>query len=137
MYSEIEQKLIDLAAKYSEDKIDFVWDLSDGLKNVSDETLELAYELLLRTEIKLEEKDKKVIIRNGYNSFCDYKSSTSDLLEETRNSSTKTKPLSTSYSVGIACSLNRVCENCHYKKCPKHVVGYIYYLMVKGKFVEL
>ena len=70
MYSEVEQKLIDLSEKIKKQELDFDWDLEEGLRNVSDQSLELAYEFLSRAEFSLSEKDEKIIITNNIVNLC-------------------------------------------------------------------
>lgn len=63
-------------------ELDFDWDLEEGLRNVSDQSLELAYEFLSRAEFSLSEKDEKIIITNNIVNLCNNTLTTDVLLKD-------------------------------------------------------
>ena len=133
--SNISEKLIELSKSIKIQEIDFEWEQSDGLRYVADESLELAYEILKRAEISLQiEKEKIKIINNIYN-ICNKEISTKELIEEIKQNKNIDKK-NTDFIVKKELTINRICYKCNYQKCPKHLVGYIYYLINKGLLEE-
>ena len=137
-YSEIEDKLLKLAETYDKkQKIDFIWEQKSGLRYVSDKSLELVYEILTNLEISLEEKEGKIKIKNNLMAVCDFKRTTEELIENIRNNKEEiiTKN-ATMFTVDKKLTINRICKDCKFQKCPKHIAGYILYLIDRGELRE-
>lgn len=121
-------------------KIDFKWEEKDGLNHVSDESLELAYELLKFGHISLDyDKDnRKIIIENNIIDLCNNKKTTDESLREVRENWYRYyNNQIDKFKIKDTTSINNICYGCEYQKCPKHLVGYIYYLLCKNELKDV
>ncbi len=135
---DIATKLIELGESYeNKQELDFEWEQKNGLRYVSDESLELVYEILVNMQISLENKDTKVVIKNNLMNVCDFKTTTKELIEKIKNNKqevTLEKP--GIFTIDKRLTVNRICINCKFQRCPKHIAGYILYLIDKGQLKE-
>lgn len=127
------EKLKILSLKYKDsEELKFNFDAKNGLRYVSDESLELALILLENTEIDLECRKinniDRVIIKNKYVSLCNYNDSTSDLKEKLKSNLNNYTQKNMGEYVGYT-ELDYICTDCKYQKCPKYLAGYLVYLM--------
>src|SRR5699024_2463786 len=85
----IEEKLIDLSSNMKKQKVDFVWKQKNGLRYVSDKSLELVYELLKmqKDNLWIECVDDKIIFHNQFINFCNINKTSQELLLEVQNTS--------------------------------------------------
>lgn len=132
MKKTIEDKLMRLSRIYNKkEPVEFEWNLQNGLRYVSDQSLELAYEILKKADISLKKEDDKIHIINNIVNLCNYQYTTDTLLKELLNNNLLKKD-KTVLEVYDTNEINQVCYKCKFQKCPKHLAGYIYYLMKKG-----
>ena len=135
---DIETKLIELGDSLkNKQQLEFEWNQKNGLRYVSDESLELVYEILVNVKLSLSLKEDKVIISNNMVSLCNYKYTTEDLIEQIRKDKKQLilDKLAT-YTVEKDLTVNRVCLDCKFQRCPKHIAGYILYLINKNQLKE-
>ena len=139
----IEEKILEFAETVKKQKYDFEWTANNGLNFVSDESLEIAYEILNNSEIKLEVKDGKTFIYSRIAPICermkkDLTSETLLKLLKKKDSSIilgKEKELLPFNTYGF--TIDTVCYNCKCQRCPKLIAGYIYYLICNGTIKEI
>ena len=136
--NDIEKKLIELNNSYSnKQKLDFEWKQKNGLRYVSDKSLELAYEMLVNAKISLSMGDNEVVITNNMNNFCDKKYTTEELIEQIKtNKKEVISNKSGRFTIDKDLTVNRICFDCKFQKCPKHLTGYILYLINKNQLKE-
>lgn len=133
MKKTIEEKLIRLSRMYSKkENIDFEWNYTNELRYVSDQSLELAYEILRKVDISLKKKNDEIQVINNLENLCDYQYTTDTLLEELINNNNLIKKDTTTFRIYGNSEIDQVCYKCKFQKCPKKLVGYIYYLIKKG-----
>ena len=135
--NKIEDILINYMNSMKEKKnYDFELEYENGLNYATDESLELAYQIILKGNIELSAKDSKtIIIENDLYGFCENKNTTEQLLSRFKkgdNLNTKRG----AYTIYGSTPLERICYGCNYQRCPKHLAGYIFYLMSKGTLEE-
>ena len=121
------------------ENIDFDWVQKDGLRFVNDESLKLAYEIIKKVTIRFEQNEKKdkIIIKNNMIKVCDYKETTTSLLNMFINEDdSKVLREESDFTIDKTLTVNRMCTDCKFQRCPKHLAGYIYYLMGKGLLEE-
>ncbi len=135
---DIETKLIELAESYeNKQELDFEWEQKDGLRHVSDKSLELVYEILSNAQISLECKDEKITIQTNLSSVCNLNTTTEELINQIKN---KKQGIFLEKKAAVvlekSLTVNRICINCKFQKCPKHIAGYVLYLINKNQLKE-
>ena len=136
LLEEVYKKFMDLKTELELKKFDFELDYNEGLKYVSDESLELAY-LIIKNYAKRIEYDEE---KNTYKFFCAMENicfsdfNTKTLLEKIKKDPKSMDGNSTAFfQTKKNVPLNRICMDCNFQKCPKHLAMYIYYLIANNK----
>jgi len=144
MKKNIEEKILELAKTIKKQKYDFEWKAKNELNYVSDESLEIAYEVLNNSNIKLELKNNTIFIYNTIANLCDCRNN--DFTSKKYLELLKKKDSSVvferdrepaSFKQNINTSLDSVCFNCKFQRCPKYIAGYIYYLICNDTIKEV
>ncbi len=135
---DVSELLLSLAKEIEfKEEINFDWPQKDGLRFMNDESLELAYYIIKRNTIKFQVDGDKLVIVNDMIKVCDNTETTTSLLEKfkdfengqvTRNES--------EFTTEVSLTVNRMCKECKFQRCPKHMAAYVYYLMYKGLLEE-
>ena len=138
-FSEIEKKLLELSNSIeNKQEINFEWKQKDGLRYVSDESLELAYEMLINSKITISLKEEKIQINNNLINLCNKKYTTKELLEKIKNDKASLiENNNAMFTINRDLTINRICIDCKFQKCPKHIAGYILYLIDKNQLKEM
>ena len=131
----IEKLLIQFKNTYKKN-FGFQWNFENGLRYVSDDSLELAYTIISKARISLNIEDNDIAITNNIVNLCSLENTTEDLLDILKNSNALIKPSYGNFTVKKDCSIDRICYGCKYQKCPKHLAAYIFYLINKGIIKE-
>ena len=117
--------------KYIKQNMDFEWKKGDNLNNVTDESLKVVLELMKRSSYKLNVTENEYILSNNIESLCTKKVDNKELLENI--DSYIKADANGSFTVKKDLTVNRMCVNCKFQRCPKHLLLYIHYLASKGK----
>ena len=140
-----EDKLLSMPENFNSivEKYDFELENPSGLKFVSDTALEIAFRLIKEGKIELvykegsEEYYPELMIKSKLINFCDKKITSEELLEDLKNNEQDYLTEENEWEVVCkADTINSVCKNCYYDKCPKLLAGYILYLYGKGELFE-
>ena len=140
-----EDKLLSMPENFNSivEKYDFELENPSGLKFVSDTALEIAFRLIKEGKIELvykegsEEYYPELMIKSELINFCDKKITSEELLEDIKNNEQDYLTEENEWEVVCkADTINSVCKNCYYDKCPKLLAGYILYLYGKGELSE-
>ena len=130
------------------EKYEFEWNTINGLRYVSDKALEIAFRLIKDGMISIKylenEKTKKaqIAINSNITTFCDYKTTTEELLDalktdkkklDNRDIFNKSRVV---WKIDVTRSIDMVCLGCKLDKCPKIIAAYILYLYGKGQLEE-
>ena len=123
------------------EKYEFKLDNEKGLKYVSDTALEMAFLLIKEGNIKLTYKEAKseeyypeLNISSTLSNFCKFKMTSEELLEDLK--SNMQKYIVDKNDWEITCkpdTIDSVCRDCKYDKCPKAIASYILYLYSNGE----
>lgn len=136
-FNDIEEKLIKLSESLeNKQELNFEWNQKDGLRYVSDESLELAYEMLSNFKISIALEEKKIAINNNIINLCATNYTTNELLQKIRNNKEEFVANSAKFTVGKDLTINSICKDCKFQKCPKQLAGYILYLIDKNQLKE-
>ena len=137
MWSEVEQKLINLSEQIKDNQIiDFEWNFDKGLRNISDVSLQLACEMLIKGKFSLKERDGKLVISNKITNLCTYDLTTFSALKSILESDELIIQNINNFSISKNRSIDYICPNCKFQKCPKYLSGYIYYLMCNKQLID-
>lgn len=110
----------------------------NGLKNITDEMLEISYEFIRKGNMSLEINAKnKILLKSNIISMCKLKLSTEELLQKAKkDDKTIYKDKFAEFSFSASASIDIRCKDCTYQKCPKRVAAYILYLKNNGLLRE-
>lgn len=138
-FSKIEKKLLDLSnSLQNKQEINFEWKQKDGLRYISDESLELAYEILINSNITISLKEEKIQINNNLINLCNKRYTTKEILEKIKkDKASLIVNNNTMFTINRDLNINEICLDCKFQKCPKHLAGYILYLIYKNELKEM
>ena len=131
---DVSELLLSLAKEIEfKEEINFDWPQKDGLRFMNDESLELAYYIIKRNTIKFKVDGDKLVIVNDMIKVCDNTETTTSLLEKFKDfENGKVTRNESEFTTEVSLTVNRMCKECKFQRCPKHMAAYVYYLMYKG-----
>lgn len=140
--NERENKFLNMPEEFNStvEKYDFELENPSGLNYVSDTALEIAFRLIKDGKIKLiykpetEEYYPEIVIQSELINFCNQKITSEELLEDMKNNMENYLTNENEWEIEYkADTINSICTNCQYDKCPKVLAAYVLYLYGKGE----
>ena len=125
------------------EKTELVWESKNGLRYISDKSLEIAYKFIENGSISVSIKpDKKTVINNNIINLCDKKYDTDQLYDALKNKEGvlngnkifRTK--NSDFIRALNYDIDKTCFDCKFEKCPKYIAAYILYLKNNGLLEE-
>lgn len=136
-FSKIEASLIALSENYPNmQEINFDWQDKNELRYISDDSLELAYEILSRYKISISSSENEFAFTINLANLCDNTTTTKGLMEKIKKGEQGLSSGNRTFTLGKETTINRLCRNCKYEKCPKTIASYIHYLICKNKLKD-
>ena len=121
-----------------------IWNTKNELKYVSDKSLKIALYFLEKDNLSIEvdKENDKLIIWNNIINLCNNQYTEDELIDAIENNNWVLNDKKIirnnkgSFKRKINYPLDHTCANCKFQKCPKYLMGYLYYLREIGLLEE-